>query len=110
MLDAPKQFFENPSHYRALYAIDMKIEVQAIGDLRARMDPVAHVVAKACERLPGHISDHDLERYHLGMVTGEAELAELEEHLLRCGPCIDRAEASARYVDTVRAAACNLPE
>jgi len=29
-----------------------------------------------------HISDHDLERYHLGMVKDEAELAALEEHYL----------------------------
>ena len=29
-----------------------------------------------------HISDCDLERYHLGMVKDEAELAPLEEHLL----------------------------
>jgi len=30
----------------------------------------------------GHISDHDLERYLLGMVTQEEKLAPLEEHLL----------------------------
>jgi hypothetical protein len=49
------------------------------------------------------ISHHDLERYHLGMVKDEAELAVLEEHLLWCGACVDRAEATARYVDAVRA-------
>ena len=70
---------------------------------------MARVVAKICAKLSGHIDDHDLERYHLGMVKDEAELALLEEHLLWCGPCIDRAEAAALYVDTVRAAACNLP-
>jgi hypothetical protein len=42
-----------------------------------------------------HISDHDLERYHLGMVVDEAELAEIEEHLLVCSPCIDAAEQAA---------------
>ena len=31
---------------------------------------------------PSHIDDHDLERYHLGMVKDEDELAALEEHLL----------------------------
>lgn len=31
-----------------------------------------------------HISDEDLEGYHLGTVTDEAELAALEEHLLAC--------------------------
>ena len=51
-----------------------------------------------------HISDHDLERYHLGMVTDEAELALLEEHLLGCPACADRAEESAAYVDVMRAA------
>ena len=65
---------------------------------------------KIRENLSGHISDHDLERYHLGMVTDEAELALLEEHLLWCGCCIDLAEAAAQYVDTVRAAACRLPD
>ena len=51
-----------------------------------------------------HISDHDLERYHLGMVVDEAELAPLEEHLLWCHICVDRAEESADYVDTILAA------
>ena len=39
-----------------------------------------------------HISDYDLERYHLGMVKDEAELALLEEHLLWCPTCVKRAE------------------
>jgi hypothetical protein len=34
-----------------------------------------------------HICDHDLERYHLGMVKDEAELAAIEEHLLWCHIC-----------------------
>jgi hypothetical protein len=51
-----------------------------------------------------HISDHDLERYHLGMIVGEAELAPLEEHLLSCPGCAERAEQVAEYVDTMRAA------
>ena len=50
-----------------------------------------------------HISDHDLERFHLGMVVDEAELAAVEEHLLWCSFCVDRAEESADYVDTIRA-------
>ena len=53
--------------------------------------------------MPGHIADHDLERFHLGMVHDD-ELAALEEHLLWCGVCIERAEAAARYVDAIRAA------
>jgi hypothetical protein len=51
-----------------------------------------------------HISDHDPERFHLGMVTDEAELAALEEHYLGCPECAERAEESAQYVDTMRAA------
>jgi hypothetical protein len=43
--------------------------------------------------LAGHSDDHDLERYRLGEVTDEAELGPLEEHLLWCGGCVERAEA-----------------
>ena len=51
-----------------------------------------------------HISDHDLERYQLGMVVYEAEPAALEEHLLGCPGCIERAEETGAYVNTLRAA------
>ena len=51
-----------------------------------------------------HISDHDLERYHLGMVVEEVEMATLEEHLLACPECADLAESVAEYVDIVRVA------
>jgi hypothetical protein len=50
-----------------------------------------------------HISDHDLERYYLGMLTEEEELAPLEEHLLWCSSCLDRAEEAQDYVDAMRA-------
>ena len=50
----------------------------------------------------GHISDHDMERYHLGMVAG-AELEVLEDHIIGCGDCADRATEAAAYVDAVRA-------
>jgi hypothetical protein len=49
-----------------------------------------------------HISDTDLERYHLGMVTG-AELDTLEEHIIGCPECADRAAEAADYVDAMRA-------
>ena len=90
--------------------MDMKIMAKTIRDLRARRERVTRVVATICTKLPGHICHHDLERYHLGMVKDEAELAALEEHLLWCGACVDRAEATARYVDAVRAAACDSAE
>ena len=57
-----------------------------------------------------HISDHDLERYYLGMVTTESELAPLEEHILACPWCVGRAEAIQDYVDAIRAAAIVLEE
>jgi len=50
-----------------------------------------------------HVSDHDLERRHLGMIGG-AELKALEEHILHCGLCVDRAMEASDYVDAVRAA------
>jgi hypothetical protein len=89
-----------------LIHMDMKLVAGTIRDLRAQRQRVAQVLAKVYPKLPGHIDDHDLERYHLGMVKDEAELAALEEHLLWCGACVDRAEATARYVDAVRGAAC----
>jgi hypothetical protein len=56
-----------------------------------------------------HISDHDFERYYLGMVTAEEELAPLEEHILACGPCAERAEAAQDYVDAMRVALLKSP-
>jgi hypothetical protein len=51
-----------------------------------------------------HISDHDLERYYLGQVQNEAELAPLEEHLLCCASCQSRMTESDNYIDAMRAA------
>ena len=51
-----------------------------------------------------HVSDDDLERYYLGMVTAEEELAPLEEHILACPSCAEWAEESQDRVDAVRAA------
>jgi hypothetical protein len=90
--------------------MDMKVVAKTIRDLRARRERVTRVLAKVYANLPHHIDDHDLERYHLGMVKDEAELAALEEHLLWCGACVDRAEAVAQYVDAVRGATCDLGE
>lgn len=56
-----------------------------------------------------HISNHDLERYYLGMVTEEAELAPLEEHLLWCSWCVKRAEQTQDYVDAMRVAMLEAP-
>ena len=84
--------------------MDMKIMAKTIRDLRARRERVTRVVATICGKLPGHICDHDLERYHLGMVKDEAELAALEEHLLWRDICLSRAEGMADHVDAVRVA------
>jgi hypothetical protein len=50
-----------------------------------------------------HITDLDLERFHLGMMA-EAELVILEEHLLTCPDCIDAAEQTGQHLDSIRAA------
>jgi hypothetical protein len=55
-----------------------------------------------------HLDDHDLERYYLGMVTEEAELAEIEEHILGCAECAQRAEEVQDYVDCMRGALLRL--
>ena len=57
-----------------------------------------------------HISDHDLERYYLGMVKDEAELASPEEYLLACPACVERAESTQDYVDALRAALGTIRE
>ena len=64
---------------------------------------MARLLAKVLAKL-GHINEHDLERYHLGMVKDEAELAALEEHLLWSDICLSRAEGMADHVDAVRVA------
>ena len=55
-----------------------------------------------------HIIDHDLERYYLGMVTDETELAALEEHILACASCALRADEAQDYVDAMRSAGLDL--
>jgi hypothetical protein len=52
-----------------------------------------------------HISDHDLERYYLGMVTTESELVHVEEHILACPSCAIPADEARDYVDAIRVAA-----
>jgi len=40
----------------------------------------------------------------MGAVTDERKLAALEEHLLSCDWCIDRAENTEGYIETMHAA------
>jgi hypothetical protein len=51
-----------------------------------------------------HLSDSELECYHLGMLIDDPILDVLEEHLLVCPECVDRAEEAADYVDLMRVA------
>jgi hypothetical protein len=52
-----------------------------------------------------HISNHDLERYYLGMMPeNSSELETIEEYLLGCPECVARAEQSDAYVDAMRVA------
>ena len=69
-----------------------------------RPSPRAALAQTSAHQAHGTHSDHDLERYHLGIVVDEAKLAPLEEHLLACPECVARAEQTAVYVDTLRAA------
>jgi len=48
----------------------------------------------------GHLSDDDLERYYLRLVTNE-ELERIEEHMLACPQCVELAEAFAEYLDAM---------
>jgi hypothetical protein len=57
-----------------------------------------------------HILDHDAERYYLGMVTTDEELATLEEHLLGCHDCLDLVLGTENYVDTIRLGLLNTSE
>ena len=49
-----------------------------------------------------HITDCDLERYCLGMVHAQPELAGLEEHLLWCDDCLDRLFVMELHINTIR--------
>jgi hypothetical protein len=69
------------------------------------------VTPRYCFDMEGtHISAHDAERYYLGMVTEETELAALEEHLLWCHGCLDLAQETEDYVDTIQVGLLNTSE
>ena len=48
-----------------------------------------------------HFSDDELEQYCLGRLS-DPVLTRVEEHLLWCHECIDRATASDRYIAALR--------
>lgn len=82
--------------------MDAKILREILRDLRAERRCIRRTIFRLENRL-GHASDLDLERYHLGMIAEGPELAALEEHLLICAKCVDRAEETGAYVDSIRA-------
>lgn len=49
-----------------------------------------------------HVSDRHLELYYLDKVTEDVELASLEDHLLECRFCADRAHTIEDYLDALR--------
>jgi anti-sigma factor RsiW len=51
-----------------------------------------------------HVNDEQLEQYVLGDLP-EEQLAELEQHLLICGPCQERLARMDAYVASMEAAA-----
>ena len=54
-------------------------------------------------RKTAHHSESNLELYYLGLIPEGPELDAFEEHLLACPKCVDLAEASDAYVDSIRA-------
>jgi len=50
------------------------------------------------------LSDEDLEQYLLGHIREEAELLQVEKHLVACPECAQRAAAMADYIATMRKA------
>ena len=57
----------------------------------------------AWAKVSPHLSDEQLETHHLGRIEDPAPTL-LEEHILGCNDCADRAETSSQYVDGMRAA------
>jgi anti-sigma factor RsiW len=49
-----------------------------------------------------HLSDDELERCLMGKTHDEAELARVEEHLIVCPACAERAEAMGDYIKAMK--------
>jgi hypothetical protein len=50
-----------------------------------------------------HIPQERLEKYVLDHIVNETELAEIEEHLLWCGYCLDYVEDMERFLKALKA-------
>jgi hypothetical protein len=63
------------------------------------------------DKLPSsHPMDLELECYCLGIPMDESRLEALEEHLLACPSCVERAKAAEGYVEVMRAGLRKLGE
>ena len=76
----------------------------------SEMNRVGSVLISIRLMFRSHITHHDLERYYLGMIQAEDELARIEEHLLACAECVVRAEQAEEFVDILRAALLQTEE
>jgi hypothetical protein len=60
--------------------------------------------APQCFSMSNHLDDHDLERYYLGQIEDQEELAHLEEHYLNCPCCAERVAEIEDEVDAIQVA------
>ena len=58
--------------------------------------------SRALYECMAHISEEALELYCLDRLPDEEHLARIEEHLLVCRSCIERAESTQYEVDAIR--------
>jgi hypothetical protein len=78
------------------------IDATTLTRLKAKRKAAQRLIS--AEKKRGHITDHDLERNHLGRVTDPKELESLEKHLLSCILCVVRATETEAYIEAMRAA------
>jgi anti-sigma factor RsiW len=68
--------------------------------------PAGHYYAMSNQ----HLDDHDLERYYLGQIEDEEELANLEEHYLGCPRCAERVAEIEDEVEAIQVRLLRLAE
>jgi hypothetical protein len=60
--------------------------------------------ADHCFSLSDYLDDHDLDRYYLGQIEDQEELAHLEEHYLNCPCWAEQVAVIEDVVDAIRVA------